>query len=132
MLTDGYFSYNSNDLSDYVKQITINYESDIQETTTMGATARTFLGGLLNWTATIEFRSDYADNLLDEILYPLLGGSGYAVEFRPTSSSVGASNPKYTGTGIMTSFQPIGGTVGELAMSPISLQGSGVLTRATA
>ncbi len=130
VLTDVYLAFNSNDLSSYVQSITIDPESAIVESTTMGNTWETNLGGLKSWSATIQFRQDFANSALDSILFPLLGGT-YVMTGKSTSGPVSTSNPSYSGSGILKSYTPITGSVGDLAKAPASIQGSGALVRAT-
>lgn len=131
VLTDASVVIDSQDISTYVQSVTIPRGADIVDTTTMSSTsAKTNAGGLTEWSATIECRADFADNLLDEILYSRLAGS-YTCVFKASSGSVTTSNPSYTGTGIIKGYSPISGNVGELAKVTIEIQGSGVLTRAT-
>lgn len=130
VLRDAYVSLNSVNLSDHVRQVTLSYSAELQDDTAMGDTARSRIGGLKDWSLQIEFFGDYAAANVDATLFPLVG-STFAVEVRPTSSAVGATNPKFTGTGILESYQPVGGTVGENLMAPVSISGVGALTRAT-
>ena len=130
VLRDAYVSLNSVNLSSLVRQVTLSYSAELQDDTAMGDTARSRIGGLKDWSLQIEFFQDYASNLVDQTLFSLVG-STFAVEVRPTSSAASATNPKFTGTGILESYQPVGGTVGENLMAPVSISGVGALTRGT-
>jgi hypothetical protein len=81
------------------------------------------LGGLKDWSASIDFAQDYAAAQVDATMFPLVG-STFAVEIRPTSGARSATNPAYTGTGILESYQPIGGSVGDEATTTVSIQGA--------
>ena len=130
VLRDAYVSLNSVNLSSLVRQVTLSYSAELQDDTAMGDTARSRIGGLKDWSLQIEFFQDYGTSLVDQTLFSLVG-STFAVEVRPTSSSASATNPKFTGTGILESYQPVGGTVGENLMAPVSISGVGALTRGT-
>lgn len=130
--TDAFVSLGGTTVSSYVKSVTINYSAEMLDDTAMGDTTRVNLGGLKNWSVDIEFNQSFADNELDEILFALVGAST-AVIIRPVASSlVGASNPNYTGTGIMESYTPISGAVGDLAPASCTIQSAGTLSRAVA
>lgn len=131
VLTDAFVSLNAVDLSDHVKSVTVDYKADVQDDTTMGDTTHTRLGGLKDWNLSIEFAQDFAAAEVDATLFPLVGTS-FAVIVRAVNvGGVSATNPNFTGTGILESYTPIGGSVGDLAMAPVSILGNGVLTRAT-
>lgn len=121
---------NSVDLSDHVKTCTIKYSADMQEDTAMGDTTHSKKGGLFDWSMDIEFYQDYAASKVDATLFSLVG-STFTVTVRPDAGSVSSTNPNFTGTGILSSYQPMGGSVGDLMMAPITIEAAGTLSRAT-
>lgn len=131
VLTDAFFSINAVDMSDHVKQITLNYKAEIHDKTAMSALSRARISGLKDWDVRVELHQDYAAGETDATLFGIVGTS-VAIEIRPTSAAVGATNPKFTGNGIVQDYPPVAGSVGELAMAAITVLGNGVLTRATA
>jgi hypothetical protein len=118
-----------------VKSVTINYESDLQETTAFststGVKGRTYKSGLVNFTIDMDLNQDYAASSVDAILFPLIGSSSFTVRIAVDSVGVDASNPQYTGAVFLESYSPIDGSVGDVAATSITLQGSGVLVRNT-
>lgn len=130
VLTNAYVLLNAVDLSNLVRTVTLDYSAEMQDDTAMSDTARSRIGGLKDWSLQIEFFQDYASGKVDATLFALVG-STFAVEVRSSAGSVSATNPKFTGTGILESYQPVGGTVGENMMAPVSILGVGALTRAT-
>jgi hypothetical protein len=44
---------------------------------------------------------------------------------------VTATNPKWTGNALLADYSPVGNKVGDLAVAPIKLVGTGALTRGT-
>ena len=96
VLTDPYISIDSNDLSDHFTSISLPVEADVQQSTAFGSGWRTRLGGLKDWSATLDFNQDFDDGQLDDILWPLIGTS-VAVVVRADSAAVGADNPEYSG-----------------------------------
>lgn len=130
-LTNAYVELNSVDLSDKVRRVTINYEAEMVSKDAMSNDARRRIAGLKNWTAELEFNQDYASGEVDATLFSLVGAAAFAVEFRPDAGSVSATNPKYTGNALLASYTPISGSVGELNMANVTLEGDDDLTRAT-
>lgn len=131
VLTDAFVSLGGTDISAYVRSVSLPYGAEMLDDTTMGDTTRINKGGLKTWSIDIELQQVFTDNLIDEILFPLVGTT-FTVIVRPTSSAVGVSNPNYTGTGVLENYQPFGQSVGELATSTITIQSAGALSRATA
>lgn len=130
-LTDAYLSVAANDVSSWVTSITISHTANIQENTAMGSTFISRIGGLQDWSVSVEFNQDYAASNLDSILSPLVNTS-VALVIRPTSGAVSTSNPEWTGNAFLESYEPIGGSVGDVATAPVNFVGNGTLTRATA
>lgn len=130
VLTDAFFSIGGTDLSDHVRQITINYSADGVENTAMGDSTHTRQGGLKDWSASVEFYNDEAASSVAATIFPLVGTTATIIG-RPTSGAVSATNPNYTGTGLVTSFPPLSGSVGEMSMTTCEIEAAGDLSRAT-
>ena len=105
--------------------------ADTPEDTSFGDAWRSMaVGGLKAFTVSLEANQDYAAGGLDAAVWPLFG-TQVALVWRATDDPIGASNPEYRGQVIPNSYNPIGGSVGDLATAPIGLQGTGPVTRAT-
>lgn len=130
-LIDAFVSINAIDMSASVRSVSINYAAELLDETTMGDTTRENKGGLKTWSMDIEFKQDFAASPApDVLLFPLVGTT-FTVIVRPVKATVvGATNPNYTGTGILESYNPLGNSVGDLAVAPITIQSAGPLTRA--
>lgn len=132
ILKDAYVKLDSNVISAYVMSATLNGEAATQDSHTMGDDWTEVELGLKSWTLELELKQSFTTAELDSILWPYFSnGSTIAVEVRPTSSAVGASNPKWTGNAVLPAYTPIQGSVGDLASTSITLTGVGALTRAT-
>jgi hypothetical protein len=134
VLTDAYVSIAANVLTGIANSVSIDYSAAAQDDTAFGDTTKSSIGGLKDWTIKVDINQDYANAAVDSILFPLVGTT-VSFEIRPTSSAVGTSNPKYTGTGLITAYNPISGKVGDKAASSFTLVPGGAtptLTRATA
>jgi hypothetical protein len=132
VFTDAFVSINGVDLSDDVESVQLEYKSELQDDTNMGHTTRKRLGGLKDWSLQVNFRQDFAAAQVDATLFSLVG-STFTVIVRPVKGTVvGATNPNYTGTGILESYRPIGDGVGSVATAPVTIQAAGDLSRAVA
>jgi len=131
VFTDAFVSIGGNDISDHVLSVTLDPSADLQENTAMGAATRSRIGGLKDWSLSIELNQDYAAADIDSIMFPLIG-TEVAIILRPDSAVVGAGNPQYTGNGILESYGAMSGAIGEALKTTISIQASGDLARAVA
>lgn len=131
VLKNAYVKINNVDLSDHVTQVTIKYAAEIHDKTAMGATARSRIAGLKDWSADIEFNQDFTAGEVDATLWSLVGAAPFVVEIRPDAGSASATNPSYTGVAVLPEYSPIDGQVGALLKTKITLQGDGNLIRGT-
>lgn len=133
VLKNAHFTLNGVDLSDEINQLTIGLTTDSPEDTAMGDNARSFLAGLNNATIGVNLNSDYTSGNGDATLWTVYSGNA-AVAFilRPDAGVVSTTNPEYTGSVVLTDYSPVDGSVGDLATTPVSLQVTGDVARATA
>lgn len=132
VFTDAEVVINAVDLSDHVKSVTLNYSAELQDDTAMGDDTRSKIGGLKDWSVSVEFEQDFAASSVDATLFGLVGTT-FTVTVKPDkSTATSATNPKYSGTGILESYPPLDGAVGDLATSGITIQAAGTLSRLTA
>ena len=129
--TDYKVTINGSNLSTSLASVELPVEIDEQETTAFGSSWRTRIAGLKSGSITLEFHQDFAAGALDSILWPLLGTNATVVVV-PTSGTVTASNPSYSGSFLVTSYTPYASTVGDLATVSVTWPLTGELTRATA
>ena len=135
VLTDAYVVLASTDISQYVTSVTLSSTLDVVETTGMSNTSRTRVAGLRDNQLTLEFNQDFASGALEALIYPSDAatkiGTAVAMEIRPTSATVGPNNPKYTFSALITEWQSVSGSVGELATVSVTWPISGAITKAT-
>lgn len=130
-LTSEFTSLNGADRSADIKSSVLTVDVNELDTTDFASSGWTeVIGGLKSGTLAIEFQDDVVAAAVDSVLWPLLG-TVVTFEVRATSAVVGTSNPKYTGSVLITQAS-IGGAVGELAMKSLTFPTSGAVTRATA
>ena len=130
MLNNASVTINSVDLSSYVTSVTLSQSADNLEDTAMGDTSRSYIGGLKSGTVDIEFNADFAASKTEATIFPLVGTST-AVVIKPVAASVSASNPSYTFNAIVTSWDTLNGSVGEIATHSVSWPITGAITKAT-
>lgn len=133
VLTDAYVKLNNVDLSDHIASVEIAQSFDSIETTAFGDSGRTRTGGLEDSSVTLSFHQDFAAESVDATIAPLVGGTA-AFEIRAvgTATAVSATNPKWTGTVLITEWNPLSGAVGELSTADVTWPVSGQVTRGTA
>lgn len=132
VLYDAHLSVAGTDLSDHVRSVTIDAGQNLVDDTAMGDAFVSNAAGLATWSISVEFLQDYATSKVDATLEALLGiGNTAALIVRPTSSAKGSANPEYTGTGILESYNPIGGAVGDQSMASATFQSASALARGT-
>lgn len=125
-----FVSLNSNDLKSYTTKAELSVEVDEKDVTTYGSLGwKEVLGGIKSGGLGLEFKQDVAAAALDSIMWPLLG-TVVPFEVRADQAAVGASNPKYTGSVLIKSWNPITGSVGDDATVSVSYSTSGAVTRA--
>jgi len=129
--TDASVVVNSVDLSDHVKSCTLNYEAEMLDDTVMGDTTRSNIAGLLNWSIDVEFLQDFASAKVDATLFTLVGAAAFTVTVKPTSASVSATNPSFSGSAVLESYPPMSGSVGDLETASATFRSAGTLARAT-
>lgn len=131
VLTDCRIELNSVVISTKANKATSDFQAESQESTTFGATWKSVLGGLKSGTLALELLNDYADNDLDETLWPLLG-TVVTAKIRKSSGAISATNPEYSGSVLITKVTPFEVSVGEISKQSISWPTSGTWARAVA
>jgi hypothetical protein len=125
---------NGVDLTGRATSAEITSEKDLVEATTFGASNKQNLLGLGDGTMSIDFTQDYAAAQVDATLWPIhSGGTEVVITIKPFNAAVAANNPLYSMTGVLPSYSPISGGVGELSTvtAEFSNSGSAGITRAT-
>ena len=118
---------NAVDLSNHVKQVTITYKSTALDNTAMGNNTKSSMGGLLEWSMSIDFFQDFSAAEVDATVFPLIGTT-CTIDVKPVNGARSSTNPSYYGTCLVESYEPIAGSVGQEAMTKVALvPGEGVL-----
>lgn len=136
VLENAHLTLNAVDLSDHVRSLTLNAEVEAQDDTVMSDLTRVNLAGLKNWSFEVEFAQDFAAAEVDATVWAAYDAkTAFTWVIRADAGVISATNPSYSATGFITSYAPIGGGVGDVAVAPISVVPAGAsptLVRAVA
>lgn len=114
---------NSVDLSDHISKVTIETTHDDVDVTAFGSTYREILQGMGDATITLSFFQDFSLAKVDATLWPLSdGGTTFPVTVKPTSAAVSSTNPRYDMTGVLLSYSPLDGQVGEASTTEVTIR----------
>jgi hypothetical protein len=135
--TDIKCTINSVDFSDHIAAVTLDISSDEIETTAFGGSGfRTRVAGLKDASITLDFHQDFATTGSGAVDQTIWGnfGSVATVVVTPTSGSVSATNPSYSGVFLVSQTTPVASSVGDLATQSITWPTAGTagIVRGTA
>lgn len=126
---DAQVTINAVDLSDHVRQVTLDYSAEMQDETAMSQDTRINKPGLKTWTLTVQFNQDFAAGEVDATLWSLVGAAAVAITVRPTTGAIAATNPEYQGNAVLESYGAVDGSVGDLAVVEATFQSASTLIR---
>lgn len=129
--TNAKIQINATDLSSHAESVGLNYASEMQDETAMGDSTRVRKGGLKDWSIDINWHQDFAAGAVDATIFSLVGTT-VCVEIRPQNICSTAINPRFSGIGVIESYNPVGGSVGALLDAPTTIQCAGALDRSAA
>lgn len=121
---------NSVDLTDHVASVTWTETAAELETTAMGDSNVTRIGGLKDGSCSLEFHQDFAAASVYATIVALIG-STTTVEVTPTSGSLSATNPKRSASVLVTEVPFIDGAVSDLATISVTWPLAGPVTETT-
>ena len=73
VLIDPFISFAGIDVSDHFTSVALPVEAETQEATAFGDEWRTRVGGLKDWSASLDFNQDFDAGQLDALMWPLIG-----------------------------------------------------------
>jgi len=129
MLYNASVVINSVDLSDHVTSITFSENAAELETTAMGDSNVTRIGGLLDGNIDLEFNQDMQTSETQATIRTLVG-TVTTVVVKSDASAVSAANPSWTFSALVTEWPSVNGTVGELATASVSWPLTGAVVQA--
>jgi len=131
---DASVTYNSVDLSAFVRSVTVETTRSEEDISAMGDSWSEFTIGRGEWTISVDFWQSFYTAEVDATLWPQMNapGTGQTMEVIPVlTGGVGTTNPSFTGTCLPTSYTPLDGNFDENLSTTITFRGTGALTRAT-
>lgn len=131
VLTEPVIQFAGSTVTSSAAAVTISLEADDVETTAFGAAWRTRIAGLKQGTVDFEFHQDFGSGAIDS-LFAANFGSTVAVKVRGGTAAISATNPEFQFDVLVTKWNPIDGSVGDLATNKVSFPITGTVTRATA
>jgi hypothetical protein len=136
VMTDVKTTINGVDFSDHLAAVTWDVSADEVETTAFGGAGfRTRVAGLKDASVTLSFHNDFGvsgSSAVDSTIWSAFGSLATVVSV-PTSGTVSASNPSYTGVFLVSQVAPLSGNVGDLATRDVTWPTAGTagITRGT-
>lgn len=106
-------------LSSWGTNVSLPIDFDALEDTAFGDTARSRVGGLQDSNLGLEFNQDFAAGGPDATIWAARN-TVITVKVRPTTASIGPTNPEYVGSYLVAQHQPFGNSVGELAKESVT------------
>ena len=122
------------DLTNHVQSITINRNFDELEVTAMGSSGRQYVAGLEVSTIAVDFLNDDATASVMQTLNTLVGTNAQfkicqtTIPGTPSTATISATNPLYTGLVLVNKLTPVAGKVGDIAMQSLTFTVSGAIT----
>ena len=129
--TNAKIEINGTDLSSHASEVSLNYASEMQDDTAMGDSTRVRKGGLKDWSIDVTWHQDFAAGKVDATLFSLVGTT-VCMDMRPQNICSTVQNPRFSGIGVIETYNPMGGSVGALLDAPTTIQSAGDLDRSTA
>lgn len=113
-LTDAYILINGVLLSDHANQVSVDMAKDEVDFTAFGAVNKVSGKGLGSGNMAMKFFQDFALGSVDATLFPLWGSNTpITIEVRATSAARSTTNPAYTMSGLLFTYSPLNGSIGE-------------------
>jgi len=125
------------DLTDHVTSLTINRQFDELDVSAMGATGHSYIAGLESSTISVDFLNDDATAQVMTTLNALVGTNAKfkilqtTTPGSPSTGTVSATNPLYSGLVLVNKLTPVAGKVGDVAVQSLTFTVSGAITVAT-
>jgi hypothetical protein len=121
--TNALVTINGVDMSDHIRQVTIETTRAENDITAFGAQFVVNSPGLGDATITMEAFQDFAAGELDATLWPLsTTTTPFTVAVRADTGAISATNPEYQMSSLMYGYSPIDGEVGSPLTTPLTFR----------
>lgn len=123
---------NGTDFSSALNSVELSLSANEVDTTNFGSAGWTdTAAGLKSATLTLNWMQDFGAAAVNATLQPLFG-SNATVVVTPSSATVSATNPSWSGQFLVSQYNPVAGAVGDLAVFSTTWNSAGSITYATA
>jgi hypothetical protein len=133
--TDCVVIVNSVNLSAWAFKVDVKLEKSKEDVSGFNATAsKSFLPGQADEEFIVSFRQDFANNAVDQTLWPLYNsGSGFAVSVQPNSTGgTATTNPLYScATAYLYEYHPLDADLGNVSETTCTFACNAIVTRGT-
>ena len=129
VFTNAYITVNGVDFSDHIASVEISQSADEIETTSFGGSWRTRVTGLKDGSVKLDWHQDFAASV-DATLSSAWGAVGTVI-ILPNGSAASASNPRWTCPVVLSSYNPVAGSTGDLLTFSTTWAAAGAFTRGT-
>lgn len=132
VMTNTKVTINGTDFSSALSSVELSQSVNEVDTTNFGSEGWTSVtGGIKSGSLTLNWHQDFGAGSVNAVLQPLLGTSATVV-VTPSSATVSATNPTWTGQFLVSQYNPVAGAVGDLAVFSTTWPANGAITYATA
>lgn len=122
---------NAVDISAYTSKIELTVDVEEKDVTTFASAGwKEILGGIKSAGLAVTLQQDVAASAIDSQIWALLG-TVTTFEVRLANTARTTSNPAYTGSVLISKWNPISGAVGDDAEVSVSWPTSGAVARQT-
>lgn len=125
------FSFNEVAIEDELSSLECSVDVNLPDITTFGDTWSEFVNAIPTGKISVNGFADFAAAQGDATIFTAISGGEAAFDFDPTGTSVGASNPHYTGNALVKGYK-INCDIGGAVQYSAEFQVNGILTRAVA
>lgn len=130
LLDDPVITLNGNTIADQVTQLTMPMSANMLDVTTFASDGWTeSRPGLKSSSITFSAFNENGTNTITTLLRTaFLAGNTLTLVLRADGAATSATNPQYTWTVYVESFEPISGSVGDNNTTSVSLRATGAPT----
>lgn len=124
VITDAQVTINSQDLTSYVQSVTVTYEKDQIEVTSMSSGgAHVYDGGLQSNSIAVELQNDEAANKTMLTLWDAVGSGANTVVVKNTTSGATFT----LSNAYLQASTPVNGAVGDLSVQSVTFTGGSLV-----
>lgn len=130
---DGYLQVGSTDLSDHVREMSLDMSVAELPDHCHGDTVAKVCAGLEKWMLAATFLQDFGETQVDATLKPLctVGTPPFFLVIGGSMDTPTEESPWYKGAGILIDYRPLGGEHGDNLVALATFQVAGTMQRIT-